>query len=55
MQLIVIMKVLKKQSYADSIKKVIQDKMKHKNLEKPEDNDQDFEQASLIDFENYIK
>lgn len=48
-------KVLKKQSYADSIKKVIQDKMKRKNLEKPEDNDQDFEQASLIDFENYIK
>ena len=48
-------KVLKKQSYADSIKKVIQDKMKRKNVEKPEDNDQDFEQASLIDFENYIK
>jgi hypothetical protein len=48
-------KVLKKESYADSIKKVIQEKMKRKKVEKIEDNDQDFEEASLIDFENYIK
>ena len=47
-------KVLKKESYADSIKKVIQDKMKRKNKEKPEDNDQDFEKVSLIDFNNFI-
>jgi hypothetical protein len=47
-------KVLKKESYADSIKKVIQDKMKRKNVEKEESDKQDFEQTSLIDFKNYI-